>query len=75
MNPTTTQNFNEILKAIQTSKQKALRQVNTTLIELYREIGKYISTKTIKENEKLSTVLRELSWIRNYNTRSVQYAK
>ncbi len=46
----TTQNFNEILKTIQTSKQKALQQINTTLIELYWEIGKYISTKTIQEN-------------------------
>ncbi len=50
MNPTTTQNFNEILKTIQTSKQKALQQVNTTLIELYWEVGKYISIKTIREN-------------------------
>ena len=50
MNPTTTQNFNEILKTIQTSKQKALQQVNTTLIKLYWEVGKYISIKTISEN-------------------------
>ena len=50
MKPQTTQNFNEILKTIQASKQKALQQVNTTLIELYWEIGKYISTKTIHEN-------------------------
>jgi len=102
----TTQNFNEILKTIQTSKQKALQQVNTTLIELYWEVGKYISTKTIsenwgksvvkelaeyikekeptikgfsdknlwrmkqfyeiyKDNEKLSTLSRELSWSNN----------
>ena len=50
MNPTTTQNFNEILKTIQTSKQKALQQVNSALIELYWNVGKYISTKTLKEN-------------------------
>ncbi len=102
----TTQNFNKILKTIQTSKQKALQQVNTTLIELYWEVGKYISTKTIsenwgksvvkelaeyikekeptikgfsdknlwrmkqfyeiyKDNEKLSTLSRELSWSNN----------
>ena len=52
----TTQNFNEILKTIQTSKQKALQKVNTTLIELYWEIGKYISTKTIKDNWGKSVV-------------------
>ena len=56
----TTQNFNEILITIQSSKQKALQQVNTTLIELYWEIGKYISTKTIKENWGKS-VVKELA--------------
>jgi len=101
-----TNNFNEILSTIQHSKQKALQQVNSTLIELYWNIGKYISTKTIKENwgksvvkelanfieqkeptlkgfsdknlwrmkqfyetyhknEKLSALLRELSWTNN----------
>ncbi len=43
-------NFNEIVLFIQDSKQKAYAQVNTTLIELYWDIGKYISTKTVKEN-------------------------
>ena len=43
-------NFSEIVTLIQSSKQKAYAQVNTTLIELYWSIGKYISTKTIKEN-------------------------
>ena len=57
---TTTQNFNEILKTIQTSKQKALQQVNTTLIELYWEVGKYISAKTISDNWGKS-VVKELS--------------
>ncbi len=42
--------FNELLNLITTSKQKALKQVNNTLIELYWNIGQYISTKTIKEN-------------------------
>jgi len=30
--------------------QKAFAQVNSTLIELYSNIGQYISTKTTKEN-------------------------
>ncbi len=60
MNPTTNQNFNEILKTIQTSKQKALQQVNTTLIELYWEIGKYISAKKISENWGKS-IVKELA--------------
>ena len=56
----TTKNFNEILSTIQNSKQKALQQVNSTLIELYWNIGKYISTKTIKENGGKS-VVKELA--------------
>jgi len=44
------ENFNEILATIQSSKQKAYAQVNSTLIELYWNVGKYIATKTIKEN-------------------------
>lgn len=46
----TTQNFNENLKTMQFSKQKVLQQVSTTLIDLYWEIEKYISTKMINEN-------------------------
>jgi len=106
MNIQKTENFNFILSAIQTLKQKAYAQVNSTLIELYWEVGKYISTKTIKENwgkgvvkelanyikmqdptikgfsdknlwrmkqfyetyhqnEKLSALLRELTWTNN----------
>ncbi|MEA3513527.1 MAG: DUF1016 N-terminal domain-containing protein, partial [Campylobacterota bacterium] len=45
-----TTTFNEVLNLIKTSKQKAYAQVNSTLIELYWDIGNYISTKTIKEN-------------------------
>ena len=56
MKPTSTKNFNEILKTIQTSKQKALQQVNSTLIELYWNVGQYISTKTLKENWGKSVV-------------------
>lgn len=50
MKPTTTQNFQEILQTIQLSKQKVFQQVNITLIELYWDIGDYISSKTIKDN-------------------------
>ena len=60
-----TQNFNEILTTIQNSKQKALKQVNSTLIELYWTIGKYISTKTIKENWGKSIVEDLASFIRD----------
>ena len=55
-----TTNFNEIVSLIKTSKQKAYSQVNTTLIELYWDIGQYISTKTIQENWGKS-VVKELA--------------
>lgn len=48
--------FNEILTLIHSAKQKAFAQVNSTLIELYSNIGQYISTKTTKENWGKSVV-------------------
>jgi predicted nuclease of restriction endonuclease-like (RecB) superfamily len=56
----TTTNFEEIIHLINTSKQKAYKQVNTILMELYWNIGQYISTKTIKENWGKS-VVKELA--------------
>jgi len=52
--------FNELLNLITSSKQKAYTQINSILIELYWNIGKYISTKTIKENWGKS-VVKELA--------------
>lgn len=49
-------NFSEIVSLIQNSRQKAYAQVNTTLIELYWNIGQYISNKTIQENWGKSVV-------------------
>lgn len=60
MNLQNNKNFTEIINLITTSKQKAIREVNSTLIQLYWNIGKYISTKTIKENWGKS-VVKELS--------------
>ncbi|PHS59249.1 MAG: hypothetical protein COB17_00840 [Sulfurimonas sp.] len=50
------QDFSEVLKQIQLSQQKAYKQVNTVLIELYMEIGKYVSLKCVKENWGKSVV-------------------
>ena len=41
--------FDALLTIIRQAKQKALQQVNTTLIDLYWEIGKTISQKVGKE--------------------------
>jgi predicted nuclease of restriction endonuclease-like (RecB) superfamily len=57
-------NFNELLNLITSSKQKALKLVNSTLIELYWDIGKYISTKTIKENWGKSVVKELANYIK-----------
>lgn len=57
--------FQIVLSQIQHAKQKAYSSVNTILIELYWEIGKYISTKTTQENwgkgvvKELATFLKE----------------
>ena len=57
--------FQTVLSQIQNAKQKAFSSVNTILIELYWEIGKYISTKTTQENwgksvvKELATFLKE----------------
>ena len=48
--------FDPILQMIYSAKQKAERQVNTTIIDLYWEIGKYVCDKTIKEGWGKSTV-------------------
>ncbi len=53
-------NFNEIVNLIQKAKQKAYAQVNATTIELYWNVGQYISTKTIKENWGKS-IVKELA--------------
>ncbi len=50
MNIQTNLNFGEILNLIISSKQRVASQINTTLIELYWNIGQYISIKTVKEN-------------------------
>ena len=41
---------------IYSAKQKAERQVNTTIINLYWKIGKYVCDKTIKEDWDKSMV-------------------
>ncbi len=40
--------FSEVLKLIQKAKERAIMSVNTELIDLYWNIGKYISQKTEK---------------------------
>ena len=105
-NLTQNSDFNNILNLITTYKQKAYKEVNKALIELYFNIGKYLYEKvndakwgksvienlalylkekepnikgftarnlwrmkqfyeTYKDNEKLTTLLSEISWSNN----------
>lgn len=98
--------FEEIVKIIETAKERAYKAVNAELINMYWEIGEYISNKvkddgwgkstvsdfaefihthypdmkgfsaqnvwrmkqfyeTYKDNEKLSPLVREISWTNN----------
>ena len=59
-----TENFNEILSQIQTSKQKAYAQINTTLVELYWNIGICGIPNVIKNHWiiVLVTIQLTLSW-------------
>lgn len=52
--------FNEILTFIQKAKQRVYKQANTLLIELYWDVGQYISDKTTSERWGKGTV-RELA--------------
>lgn len=52
--------FNEILTLIQKAKQRVYKQANTLLIELYWDVGQYISDKTTSERWGKGTV-RELA--------------
>jgi predicted nuclease of restriction endonuclease-like (RecB) superfamily len=45
---TTEDRFNEVLALIQSAKQQAIQAVNTQLIELYWQVGAYISRKLEK---------------------------
>ena len=52
--------FAEVLRQIHQAKQKAYQQVNTVLVELYWNIGKYISTE-VKQAGWGKGVIKELA--------------
>ncbi len=59
-NSTTQKDFDALLALIHQQRQKAYSQMNTTLIELYWQIGKYISNK-VKSADWGKGVVNELS--------------
>lgn len=55
--------FSEVIHLIQKARYQALKAVNTELINLYWEIGKYISERTTQEGWGKSTVVQLANYI------------
>ncbi len=62
------QDFTEVLNLIRKSKQYAYKQINRTLIELYWDIGGYVSTKASKENWGKGVVKELANYIQSKET-------
>jgi len=56
--------FNEILTLIQQAKQKVYKQANSILMELYWDVGHYISDKTTNERWGKGTVKELAEYIK-----------
>lgn len=54
------QQFKEVLKQIQTAKKHAFQQVNKTLVELYWNIGKYV-TKRVNNSDWGKGTIKQLA--------------
>lgn len=62
--------FNNIIEIIERAKTRAIKAVNAEMIEMYWQIGKFVSEKAAsdgwgKGNEKLSPLVREITWSNN----------
>lgn len=60
-----TSNFSEVIHLIQKARYDAYKAVNTTLITLYWEIGKYKSERTAQEGWGKSTVSQLADYIKS----------
>lgn len=69
-NLNTTPHFSEVIQLIQKARNNALRAVNSELINLYWEIGKYISERTQKEGWGKSTVAQLAQFIQLQDSNS-----
>jgi predicted nuclease of restriction endonuclease-like (RecB) superfamily len=59
------QQFSEILQQIQSAKKRAVQQVNNTLVELYWNIGKHISSQVELDHWGKNTVEQLAKFIQN----------
>lgn len=62
-NPQNSSDFGEVIQLIQKARNQAYRAVNSELINLYWEIGRYISERTQKEGWGKSTVAQLAQYI------------
>jgi predicted nuclease of restriction endonuclease-like (RecB) superfamily len=62
-NPQNSSDFGEVIQLIQKARNKAYRAVNSELINLYWEIGRYISERTQKVGWGKSTVAQLAQYI------------
>lgn len=65
--------FNEVLTLIHKAKRKAYQQANTTVMEHYWDLGKYISDKTTKENWGKGVVKELATYIKNQDPTLTSY--
>ena len=67
--------FSEVVTMIQTAKQKVFAAVNTTLIDLYWEIGRFISQQVEKSGWGKSVVEELANYIRTKEPNSEGFSK
>lgn len=65
--PELNQNFNEIIKIIEKSKENAIKAVNRELIDMYWEIGKFVSDKVNNSGWGKSIVKELAEFVQNQN--------
>ena len=72
---TTSPQFNEVLEMIKAAKQKVFAAVNTSLIDLYWQIGCYISQQVEKSGWGKSVVEELANYIRTRESNSEGFSK
>ncbi len=72
---TTSPQFNEVLEMIKAAKQKVFAAVNTSLIDLYWQIGCYISQQVEKSGWGKSVVEELANYIRTQEPNSEGFSK
>ena len=64
MTKTLNKSFTEVVELIRSARHRAYRAVNTELIELYWQVGDYLSHKVVEEEWGKGTVQQLAAYIR-----------